>query len=46
MDFDFVRGATTGGVIGLGVAGLIVLIVVSVALVRYVAGRGVLKGAS
>lgn len=28
IDVDFVRGVTTGGVIGLGVAGLIVLIVV------------------
>jgi hypothetical protein len=28
MDFDFVRGATTGGAVGLAVAGLIVLIVV------------------
>ena len=28
VDFDFVRGATTGGVIGLAAAGLIVLLVV------------------
>jgi hypothetical protein len=28
MDVDFVRGATTGGVIGLAAAGLIVLVVV------------------
>jgi hypothetical protein len=28
MDFDFVRGATAGGAIGLGVAGLVVLLLV------------------
>ena len=28
MDVDFVRGATTGSVVGLGAAGLVVLVVV------------------